>query len=128
MHEVKFRLVNPGLAPRRTKLEMPRWAGEPAPRADGSHEYAWHCMPFTEGAQYGIEIFYPYDNELRVTKKNGEFVVDREFRPARTATSCALRRRGSVKHSQPLLRRGGRGLSARTARLHRATNCDDGGD
>lgn len=76
MLEVKFRLVHPGLQPRRTKLEMPGWAGHPAPRKDGSHEYAWHCMPFTEGAQYGIEIFYPYDNELRVTKKNGEFVFD----------------------------------------------------
>ena len=68
MHEVKFRLVNPGLAPRRTKLEMPGWAGKPEPRTDGSQEYAWHCAPFTEGAQYGIEIFYPYDNELHVTQ------------------------------------------------------------
>jgi hypothetical protein len=42
MQEVKFRLVNPGLKPRRTKLEMPGWAGKPEPRADGSHEYAWH--------------------------------------------------------------------------------------
>ena len=69
MHDVKFRLTNPGLAPRRTKLEMPGWAGLPEPRADGSHEYAWHCAPFTEGAQYGIEIFYPHSNELHVTKQ-----------------------------------------------------------
>jgi hypothetical protein len=79
MPEVKYRLMNPGLQPRRTKLEMPGWAGQPAPRKDGSHEYAWHCMPFTEGAQYGIEIFYPYENELRVTRKNGEFVFDGDF-------------------------------------------------
>jgi hypothetical protein len=64
MHEVKFRLVNPGLQPRRTKLEMPGWAGAPEPRTDGSQEYAWHCAPFTEGAQYGIEIFYPYSNHV----------------------------------------------------------------
>ena len=81
MREVKFRLINPGLQPRRTKLEMPGWAGEPSPRKDGSHEYAWHCMPFTEGAQYGIEIFYPHDNELAVTRKNGEFVFDGDFGP-----------------------------------------------
>ena len=81
MQEVKFRLFNPALAPRRTKLEMPGWAGQPAPRADGSHEYAWHCMPFTEGAQYGIEIFYPYKNDLAVSKKNGEFVFDGDFGP-----------------------------------------------
>ncbi|HEX4410143.1 MAG TPA: hypothetical protein VH206_15325 [Xanthobacteraceae bacterium] len=80
-HEVKFRLVNPGLAPRRTKLEMPGWAGKPEPRTDGSHEYAWHCAPFTEGAQYGIEIFYPYDNELCVTKRDGALVFDGDFGP-----------------------------------------------
>ena len=55
MQQVKYRLVNPRLAPRRTKLEMPGWAGQPEPRADGSQEFAWHCAPFTEGAQYGIE-------------------------------------------------------------------------
>lgn len=81
MQEVKFRLFEPKLAPRRTKLEMPGWAGQPAPRADGSHEYAWHCMPFSEGAQYGIEIFYPFENELAVSKKNGEFLFDGDFGP-----------------------------------------------
>ena len=81
MQQIKFRLVNRGLKPQRTKLEMPGWAGKPEPRTDGSHEYAWHCMPFTEGAQYGIEILYPHENELRVIKKNGEFVFDGEFGP-----------------------------------------------
>lgn len=81
VQEVKFRLVNPALAPRRTKLEMPGWAGQPKPRGDGSHEYPWHCAPFTEGAQYGIEIFYPYDNELRVSKKDGQWIFDGDFGP-----------------------------------------------
>ncbi|TAN01736.1 MAG: hypothetical protein EPN45_12305, partial [Rhizobiaceae bacterium] len=47
---------NPGLQPRRTKLEMPGWGGSPHPRKDGSHQQVWHCMPFTEGAQYGFEV------------------------------------------------------------------------
>ena len=38
-------------------------------------------MPFTEGAKYGIEIFYPYENELHVTKKDGEFIFDGKFGP-----------------------------------------------
>jgi hypothetical protein len=38
MHEVKFRLVNPGLQPGRTKLELPGWASAPEPRNDGSQE------------------------------------------------------------------------------------------
>lgn len=82
MQEVKFRATNPGLRPRRTKLEMPGWAGQPAPRRDGSHEFPWHCAPFTEGAQYGIEIFYPYDHELHVSKKDGQWAFECDFGPA----------------------------------------------
>jgi hypothetical protein len=81
MLTIKYRLVEPRLMPRRTKLEMPGWGGKPEPRKDGSHEQVWHCMPFTEGAQYGIELFYPYATELRVTKQNGEVVLDGDFGP-----------------------------------------------
>ena len=71
MDKVKYRLNDPRLAPRRTKLEIPGWAGKREPRANGSREQVWHCVPFSEGAQYGIELFYPYDNELHVTTKDG---------------------------------------------------------
>ncbi len=81
MHTVKYRLFEPRLAPRRTRLEVPGWAGELAPRRDGSHEYAWHCMPFVEAAQYGIELFYPFDNELHVTRRDGQVVLDGDFGP-----------------------------------------------
>jgi hypothetical protein len=63
-------------------MEMPGWAGQPAPRADGSHEHPWHCAPFTEGAQYGIELFYPYANELHVRRQQGGLVFDGDFGPA----------------------------------------------
>jgi hypothetical protein len=56
-------------------------AGQPEPRKDGSHEYPWHCAPFTEGAQYGIEVFYPYANELHVSRKNGRLSLDGDFGP-----------------------------------------------
>lgn len=81
MHTVKYRLFEPRLNPRRTKLEMPGWAGQPEPRRDGSHEQVWHCAPFSEGAQYGIELFYPFDNELRVSRRNGQLVLDGDFGP-----------------------------------------------
>jgi hypothetical protein len=81
MHTVKYRLLDPRLAPRRTKLEVPGWAGKPEPRRDGSHEYAWHCVPFMEGAQYGIELFYPFDNELHVTKRDGRVVLEGDWGP-----------------------------------------------
>jgi hypothetical protein len=81
MHIVKYRMTEQNLRPRRTKLEIPGWAGKPEPRADGSHEYAWHCVPFSEAAQYGLEVFYPYDNELRVSTKDGCLVFDGDFGP-----------------------------------------------
>lgn len=80
MHIVKYRMTEEGLRPRRTKLEIPGWAGKPEPRANGSQEYAWHCVPFSEAAKYGIEIFYPYDQELRVSTRDGRLILDADFR------------------------------------------------
>ena len=39
-------------------------------------------MPFTEAAQYGIEVFYPFDNELIVHNRNGELKLEGDFGPA----------------------------------------------
>ena len=78
---VKYRYFEPRLNPRRTKMEVPGWSGKPEPRRDGSHEYGWHCMPFVEGAQYGIEVFYPFDNELRVTTRAGQVVLESDWGP-----------------------------------------------
>ena len=79
MLTVKYRSINPDLRPRRTKLEIPGWAGEPEPRTDGSHEYPWHCIPFSEAARAGIEVPYPYDEELRVTTKDGSLTFEGDF-------------------------------------------------
>jgi hypothetical protein len=79
METIKYRMTNPGLAPRRTRMEIPGWSGERQPRADGSREQVWHCVPFSEGAQYGIELFYPYDNELRVTTRDGKLILESDF-------------------------------------------------
>ncbi len=81
MGTVTYRLYEPRLNPRRTKIEVPGWGGENQPRQDGSHEQPWHCMPFIEGAQYGIELFYPFDNELRVTRRDGHVALDGDFGP-----------------------------------------------
>jgi hypothetical protein len=71
MPTVKYRSFNPNLRPRRTRLAVPGWAGENEPRADGSHEYPWHCIPFSEAARAGIELNYPYPDELRVITRGG---------------------------------------------------------
>ena len=38
-------------------------------------------MPFVESAQYGIEVFYPFDNELRVSSRDGQVVLEGDFGP-----------------------------------------------
>lgn len=81
MQKIKFRMGGDDLRPRRTKLEIPGWAGKPEPRSDGSHEHAWHCVPFSEAAKYGVEVFYPYENELRVSTKNAKLTLDGDFGP-----------------------------------------------
>lgn len=81
MTTVKYRLFEPRLQPRRTRVEVPGWGGQRQPRANGSHEQAWHCLPFVEGAQYGIEVFYPYENEFQVTRENGQVKLSGDFGP-----------------------------------------------
>lgn len=84
MQKIKYRMSGEDLRPRRTKLEIPGWAGEPERRTDGSHEYAWHCVPFTEAAKYGVEVFYPYDNELHVSTRGGKLLMEGDFGPPPT--------------------------------------------
>jgi hypothetical protein len=79
MPTIKYRSINPNLRPRRTKLEVPGWAGENEPRADGSHEYPWHCIPFSEAARAGVELLYPHEDELRVSTKNGIMLFEGDF-------------------------------------------------
>ncbi len=79
---IKYRHYQPRLAPRRTKVEVPGWGGTKEPRQDGAHEQAWHCLPFVEGAQYGVEIFYPHDHEVRVSRRDGRFLFEGDFGPA----------------------------------------------
>jgi hypothetical protein len=78
MITVKYRSIDPNLQPRRTRLDVPGWAGQPEPRTDGSHEYPWHCIPFAEAARAGIEIPYPYERALRVTTRNATLEFDED--------------------------------------------------
>ncbi len=79
MTVVKYRTVDQNLRPRRTRLEIPGWAGQPEPRADGSQEYPWHCVPFSEAARAGIELPYPFGDELRVSVQDGEMLFEGAF-------------------------------------------------
>jgi hypothetical protein len=73
---VKYRAYDKNLRPRRVKLEVPGWAGQQQPRADGSHEYPWHCVPFSENARAGLELCYPYEEALHVSVRGGEMIFE----------------------------------------------------
>ena len=79
MPVVKYRIYGPNLPPQRTRVPVPGWGGDPQPRADGSHEQVWHCVPFTEGARYGIEILYPYEQEMRASSDQGSVRLEAEW-------------------------------------------------
>ncbi len=81
MPVVKYRVHGTGLPRRQTELPVPGWAGEPQPRVDGSHEQIWHCAPFSEGARYGIEILYPFEQELRVRTHRGRVQLEADWGP-----------------------------------------------
>lgn len=78
---VKYRVHGPGLPPRRVEMPVPGWAGEPQPRADGAHEQVWHCTPFSEGARYGLEVLYPFEQELRVRNEKGQVLLQADWGP-----------------------------------------------
>ncbi len=76
MPTIKYRALDPNLVPRRTRMEIPGWAGAQEPRANGSCEQPWHCIPFTEAARAGIELCYPFETELRVSRRDGALHIE----------------------------------------------------
>ena len=84
---VKYRIHGDRPPPQLIKVRVPGWAGENQPRADGSHEQPWHCIPFSESARYGLELVYPYETELRVTTRDGHVHLDADWGPSPDTTS-----------------------------------------
>ena len=76
---LKYRLHGHRPPPQPIKLAVPGWGGDPQPRADGNHEQPWHCLPFSESARYGVEMLYPFEEELRVTSHRGRVVLDADW-------------------------------------------------
>ncbi|HEY2662019.1 MAG TPA: hypothetical protein VGI79_20030 [Caulobacteraceae bacterium] len=80
MPTIKYRLHGGRPPPQPVQLAIPGWSGQPEPRIDGSHEQPWHCTPFSESARYGLEMLYPFDEELRVSKWRGRVRLDADWR------------------------------------------------
>jgi len=78
---LKYRTHGDRPPPRPIKVAVPGWGGTAEPRVDGSHEQPWHCLPFSESARYGVEVLYPFEEELKVYTYRGRVVLDAEWGP-----------------------------------------------
>jgi hypothetical protein len=78
MTVVKYRSFNPLMEPRRTRMDIPGWAGAPEKRVDGSHEQPWHCVPFSEAARQGIELPFGHEHDYAVEVRDGAFTFRTE--------------------------------------------------
>lgn len=74
--EIKYRLFDKGIPPKRIKLDINGWAGENTYKSP----QPWHCKPFSDAATYGLELLYCWDTELRVTcDENGKCHFNGDF-------------------------------------------------
>jgi len=77
--ELKYRAWNRTQPPRRIRLSIPGWAGEPTPSEDGVAPQPWHCRPFADASTYGIELVYAFETECRVTREGDQVRFEGDF-------------------------------------------------
>jgi Flp pilus assembly protein TadD len=69
--DIKYFAYDKAPPPRPIRMSVPGWSGPAQKMVDGSEPQPWHCLPFSEGSTYGLELLYPFDNECRVVNDNG---------------------------------------------------------
>jgi hypothetical protein len=72
--DIRYRTWFKGKPPQKIKLQIPGWAGQPG-YSDGSEPQPWHCKPFVDGSTYGLELLYPFENDLVVRTSYEEVVT-----------------------------------------------------
>jgi tetratricopeptide (TPR) repeat protein len=77
--QIKYRTYTKAQPPRPIRMKVPGWGGSPEKMEDGSELQPWHCLPFTEGSTYGLELVYEYDNECHVVNDNGLVYFEWDF-------------------------------------------------
>ena len=76
---LKYRRWFKGMPPQPVKLKIPGWTGCDKTHQNGSKPQPWHCKPFMDGVNYGLELIYPFENETRVYWKKDKLVFDGQF-------------------------------------------------
>ena len=69
MQKVQYRLINPRLAPRRTELELPGGRESFSRARMVRANRSGIVCSFRKALSTGSSCFYPYDNELCVTRR-----------------------------------------------------------
>lgn len=77
--EIKYRTWHKAIPPKPIKLQIPGWSGEQNEHTNGDKPQPWHCIPFVEGATYGLELYYPFESECRVSMVNNEILFEGDF-------------------------------------------------
>jgi len=77
--KIKYATYSKAVPPQPTRMKVPGWAGIPDKMEDGSAGQPWHCMPFVEGATYGLELIYPFETECHIINDNGLVRIDWDF-------------------------------------------------
>src|SRR5579862_6774250 len=65
--------------PQPIRMKVPGWSGPAQKMEDGSEPQPWHCMPFTEGATFGLELVYPFQTECQVVNDAGQVRFEWDF-------------------------------------------------
>src|SRR5882724_6387044 len=77
--EIKYFTYDEAPPLRPIRMSVPGWSGPPQKMVDGSEPQPWHCLPFTEGSTYGLELLYPYETECHVVNEGGRVRFDWDF-------------------------------------------------
>jgi Flp pilus assembly protein TadD len=67
------------LPPQAIRIAPGGWSGSSEKMEDGSQPQPWHCLPYVEGATYGLELIYQFDTECQVVNDNGTVHFDWDF-------------------------------------------------
>lgn len=74
--KIKYRVYDNAFPPKKTKLEIPGWAGE---NNNENKPQPFHCLPWIEGSLYGLELIYPFQSECRVKNVDGNILFLGDF-------------------------------------------------
>jgi tetratricopeptide (TPR) repeat protein len=69
--EIRYSTYDKAQPPRPVRMKNSGWGGMAQKMVDGSEPQPWHCLPFTEGSTYGLELVYQYEQDCHVINDGG---------------------------------------------------------